>query len=361
MLDPLLAAFVEARDEADAQDALAALLEQHARPLARAVAARKLVGFGRSASGRPDDVDDVVGEVMLVMVDRLGELRRSPGQAAIESLADYTAGVTHNVLAHLFRQRHPERARLKNRLRYLLAHRDRIAIWETGDQAACGLAAARSGPVSADAMAALRQLDEDAVSASTIRGAADSPEALGRLVEEVLHRVERPVDFDAFVGAIARLCRVDEPRLVADPDLLASRTPEGEVAIDRRRALEAAWAEITELPERQRAALLLSLREARGGSLLWMLPLTGVASVRDIAMALGFPDADLADVWPRLPLDDAAIAQRLACTRQQVINLRMAARKRLANRHAARVSSPAAARGGRANLAAVSSSLEGDA
>ena len=54
-----------------------------------------------------------------------------------------------------------------------------------------------------------------------------------------------------------------------------------------------------------------------------------------------------------IPLDDNAIAQRLGCTRQQVINLRMTARKRLANREAARLGGGA----GGANLAAVSSSL----
>ena len=37
-------------------------------------------------------------------------------------------------------------------------------------------------------------------------------------------------------------------------------------------------------------------------------------------------------LWNELPLPDNAVAARLGCTRQQVINLRMAARKRLAHR-----------------------------
>jgi hypothetical protein len=40
----------------------------------------------------------------------------------------------------------------------------------------------------------------------------------------------------------------------------------------------------------------------------------------------------LAALWNDLPLPDNALALRLGSPRQQVINLRMSARKRLANR-----------------------------
>ena len=41
---------------------------------------------------------------------------------------------------------------------------------------------------------------------------------------------------------------------------------------------------------------------------------------------------EFAALWNELPLADNAVAARLGCTRQQVINLRMAARKRLGHR-----------------------------
>ncbi|HZJ69596.1 MAG TPA: hypothetical protein VFF36_01595, partial [Planctomycetota bacterium] len=161
MVDPLLAPFVAAGDDAAAEELLAPVLEQHVLPLARAIAVRKLRSYGKAAGQWPDDVDDVVGEVLVTMVDRLGELRRTSGAPPIESLADYTATVTHNVLAHLLRRRHPERARLKNRLRYLLTHRERIALWEQdGEGTVCGLAAHRSGAAGADAVASLRVVEE---------------------------------------------------------------------------------------------------------------------------------------------------------------------------------------------------------
>jgi hypothetical protein len=55
-------------------------------------------------------------------------------------------------------------------------------------------------------------------------------------------------------------------------------------------------------------------------------------SFAELASALGFSTAQLAELWPRLPLDDAAIAGKLGLTRQQVINLRKSARARLGRR-----------------------------
>ena len=85
------------------------------------------------------------------------------------------------------------------------------------------------------------------------------------------------------------------------------------------------------MPVRQRMALLLNLRD-EGGGVAGLLPITGIATVRQIAAALEMADEDFAGLWPRLPLDDASIAGLLGVTRQQVINLRKCARERLARR-----------------------------
>jgi hypothetical protein len=91
------------------------------------------------------------------------------------------------------------------------------------------------------------------------------------------------------------------------------------------------WAEICELPPRQRAALLLNLRDAHE-DVISLLLLTGAATLRQIAGAMGTPVEQFAELWRQLPLDDLAIAARLGVTRQQVINLRKAARERLGRR-----------------------------
>ena len=100
-------------------------------------------------------------------------------------------------------------------------------------------------------------------------------------------------------------------------------------ALTDRQELERLWGEIEQLPVRQRHALLLNLRDADGHGVIFMLPFTGLVTMRGIAEVLEIPAPELAALWRTLPLDDAAIAMRLSITRQQVINLRKSARARL--------------------------------
>jgi RNA polymerase sigma factor (sigma-70 family) len=91
---------------------------------------------------------------------------------------------------------------------------------------------------------------------------------------------------------------------------------------------ERLWEEIRLLPVNQRVALLLNMKD----NAIMLFPLCGVASIRQIAAALEMPAEKVALLWNNLPMDDNALAALLDLSRQQVINLRMSARKRLANR-----------------------------
>jgi hypothetical protein len=90
------------------------------------------------------------------------------------------------------------------------------------------------------------------------------------------------------------------------------------------------------LPSRQRAALLLGLDDRHGRDAITLLTNARVASLRHIAEALEIGVQELAAMSHDLPLDDATIAMKLGSTRQQVVNLRKAARERLARRIASR-------------------------
>jgi len=102
--------------------------------------------------------------------------------------------------------------------------------------------------------------------------------------------------------------------------------------LDQRRYLTRLWAEVCQLHPRQRSALLLNLRDGQGCDAVVLFPLTGVASLRQIAEVLGMTAEKFAELWNELPLDDATIAKSQGLTRQQVINLRKSARERLARR-----------------------------
>ena len=112
-------------------------------------------------------------------------------------------------------------------------------------------------------------------------------------------------------------------------DFLSRQTSPYE-EVRQQQLLKKVWDEIKVLPVNQRRALLLNLRDERGETVTGLLPMAGIASMRQIADALEMPAEDFAKIWGELPLDDAAIADLISATRQQVINLRKSARMRLA-------------------------------
>ena len=90
--------------------------------------------------------------------------------------------------------------------------------------------------------------------------------------------------------------------------------------------------EIEILPLPQRMALLLNLRGGGSGSAIALLVLLGVTTFDALAAALAMTGEELAAIWGELPMDDLTIAERLGVARQQVINFRQSARKRLDRR-----------------------------
>ena len=76
----------------------------------------------------------------------------------------------------------------------------------------------------------------------------------------------------------------------------------------------------------------MNLRDEDQRGAVQLFPLTGVASIRQIADTLLVPHDEFSEMWNDLPLDDESIAARMGATRQQVINLRKSARERLERR-----------------------------
>ena len=152
-----------------------------------------------------------------------------------------------------------------------------------------------------------------------------------------------PLELTAIVDLAAEVWRV--PLFLHDEasalEQVRDRAQGADAVMVQRERADRTWQEIRELPLRQRQALLLNLKD----DALSLFLLTGTASMRAIAEALDMEAGALAGLWNSLPLADNDLAVRLGCTRQQVINLRMTARKRLLNRV-----------NGRANIAPVRTS-----
>jgi hypothetical protein len=159
------------------------------------------------------------------------------------------------------------------------------------------------------------------------------------LLAAIFERVGHPIEFNYLVSIAAQLRAVrDEPLESLDDESghlrasLADGSVRVDAALEQRLYLEKLWTEVCELPRLQRAALLLNLRDAGGGSVIAFIPHLKIASKKEMAEILSMSEEQFAALWGDLPLDDTSIAQLLGLTRQQVINLRKTARERLARR-----------------------------
>ncbi len=344
--DALLSPFLLATSAAESESLLTRLLAEQAGPVIKGIIRSKLhASDAVDDRHRWQDAEDVYGEVVTQLLARLRTCKSSPGSEAIGNFRNYVAVTTYNACHDYLRHKYPQRWRLKNRVRYFLSHQQELSLWESGDgDWLCGFAAWRlRGKDSPTGAGRLREL-QDAPQTLALAGREYKDiryASLADLLRAIFRQVGTPVELDALVNTVADLQGIkDLP--------LATKTDEGEASagpaeptsdqrsnvaahVERCSYLQRLWSEIVRLPPGQRAALLLNLRDVQEGVIV-LLPLTGVATIRQIAEAVAIPAEEFARLWNDLPLDDATVAVRLGVTRQQVINLRKSARARLARR-----------------------------
>jgi hypothetical protein len=335
-LDLRLRPFLEAETDDAAAAALDALLAALAAVIVDAVR-RELTGSFKGA----DHIEDVAADVRLRLVRMLSRLRApGPGGEAteIDNIAGY-ASVTAERAAYAFlRRQFPERTRFRNRVRYVVTHHPHANFVAGADRV-----------WRASSRIAVRRAPRPGATVSFIEDPAhwlhaariDVTQPLPSLIDAVLQGLDAPIEFDRLVDALAAALGVVDHGVSAPPERMDGTDARRE-AVDpappvldvmaQRESLLGVWREIVELPTRQRAALLLNLRDPDGGAVLQMLPATGVVTAEAIAVALDISPAALSRLWARLPLDDLSIAEQLGLTRQQIINLRKSARARLARR-----------------------------
>ncbi len=274
---------------------------------------------------------DVVADVQMKLVQRLLAWREGTADP-VDNVAGYATTATVHACYGLLRQRFPNRTRLRNRMRYVVTHHPTMTLVEDSPGLwRCRINKARPAPP-VGSIQQLLDAPRAFAAARNLSGTTPLPSLLGGL----LAACEGPVEFDRLVDAVAVILGVSDSA-ESSPIEAVDQAPMAQEVLERRASLREVWAEIVELPERQRAALLLNMRDPDGGGILELLPGTGVVTMDDIARALGMSPQALGELWARLPLDDLTIASRLGITRQQVINLRKSGRARLARRLAGNI------------------------
>jgi DNA-directed RNA polymerase specialized sigma24 family protein len=329
--DVLLSPFLNATSEAESENLLTSLLEEQAGPVIKRIIRRKL-----DDRFRGQEAEDVYCEVVMQLVERLRLCKARPVSDGIRDFRNYVAVTTYNACYEILRSKYPERRRLKNRLKYLLTHHPAFNLWLTPEGYWLGGFATWTTRHEIVASGKLQQLFETPeMLASPATGPDVSCERLVNLLEAIFRKLDAPVEFEGLVNSVADLQGikdVSEPTNFDEQKVGAKGASESFVVeVEQRSYLRRLWSEIVQLPLSQRAALLLNLRDINEGVVM-LLPVTGVATIRQIAETLEIPAEEFSRLWNRLPLDDAAIALRLGVSRQGVINLRKSARARLFRR-----------------------------
>lgn len=316
--DPVLARYLATNDEVCRGREMEKILLEEVQPRARRVLAEYIRNDWPIGQ---HDVDDIVAQVTLALIRKLRAATVLEDES-VQSVEAYVITLTRNLLRDYMRRRTPERTRLKSRLRYLFTHDSRFALWTAGTMVLCGLAkwrdrADRESDVAAIRSAAAGPLTSASTAAETLAGA--------------FRQLGRPVRLGDLVSAT--VTEESPDRLPGEAE--EARGTHGD-AVEARQYLEVLWRELRELPPRQQAALLLNLREPGHGNALLLFLTVRLATFEEVAAAVAMTPAQLVAIWDELPLEDLRIARHLDLTRQQVINLRKAARQRLARRMAGR-------------------------
>jgi DNA-directed RNA polymerase specialized sigma24 family protein len=312
-MDRQLDNYLRASEACLEQDQLSELMSAADPVIRRTVFAR--------LSGRWDDIDDVCSEARLELLLHLRRVKAKPGPKSIDDFAAYVGTLARNTCRQYFRRRHSGRTRLRKQIGFLLQDDPEFKSWQNLRTTWCGKAGC-----SEDSRPRMLQV-------ASVH--ADGSRDLATLLAQLFDAAGGAIEFEDLVNMVAHIWNIPpdiESGTDADLEGLPAAGQPAEITIDRRRYVERLWEEIRQLPRPQRVALLLHLRDAHGNPILGLFPFSGVASFSDTAAALEMVESQLAAIWIELPWDDNAIARFLGSARQQVINLRMAARKRLANR-----------------------------
>jgi hypothetical protein len=335
-IDPFLLPLLDATDEGAEATALEELIALHTRPWIRRVIQMKF-GAGSRELRENVELSEIEGDVVAALIEKLRACKAERDTVSIASWGGYVKRTAENKCDDYLRHRHPQRYRLKYRLRFLFEDREDWAIWTVDNSLRCGPDAWRVRSIRCSSSRYRRLLDVPPPVAFVARTADNlDAEALLEIVSQIFQWADGPLDLDEVVNIVATQYRVTDLPLAStdDPHLAVSiaETPNASASHPLSRLLHQEylvwlWSEICELPLAQRVALLLNC-----GDELSQFPAYGVATIRQIAEVLGRDPLEFARLWPQLPLNDAAIAAELGIPRQKVINLRKSARERLKRR-----------------------------
>lgn len=314
----LLTAYLTASVDCEADSALSMILDDFAKPVVRRVVASVCRDWARA------DADDIVADTLLDLLRRLREVRDGRAEP-IQNLRGYVVTCAYNRCHERLRVRYPVRNRLRNHLQYLFGHREELALWRaTNGVTICGFRqwTGRAAAPAEEAKSVRLPARSDAT--------AEDRAQINALAGAALQQLGKPVELEVLVEVIAAAIQVEEQRFESEIDAaLPAPSHDTETEMELRLSLRQLWQDVGALSPKQRAALLLNLRDTQGREIVSLLQDTGTATIAEVAERAGIPLDRFAALWDALPLSDAAIGDLIGASARQVIKLRSLARERL--------------------------------
>ncbi len=334
--DPRLRPFLGAPSTKEADLELARLMELATPWIIQAVRRR-------SHHGTDPDMADAASEARVQVIACLQRLRTENGvspekRLPITDFETYVGALAHHSWADTMRARNPQRAKLRNRLQYLLERRTTqhgFALWADADHENwAGFENWRGQfPIPLSETRHLQLLTDPRAAAAGAFGAGGwSMLNLPDLVAGLFSWLGGPLKLADLTDAVLRLQDAPVPLAVLEKEN-ADYEPAAPDPVDPQPSPcdELRWREYLTWLWQQTAELTLVHRRAflLHSNCLHEMEFAGVTSVRKAAARLELAAEHLAELWTSLPLDDLVIGGMLGVGRQQVINWRKAARGRL--------------------------------
>lgn len=340
-MDQLLLPYLQATDESERQRYLDELLLAHAAPVVRQALRRRL-GFyvdQRGTNPHNQDAEDLYQEIIAKIVQALHDLRNTSATASIQNLKQYVSRIATNACNDVLRTKSPARARLKNNLRFLLTHHRDFAVWKSEGETLSGFALWRDSSKSVSSQKQLFDLEDRLANFRSTHFLGENLKQvpLTRIVAELFQWIGSPVELDELVNLLATLLDVkDLPVESIDEHTLAyveARIVDSNVSsgsrLEEHALLTSLWQAMRELTTEQRDVFLLGFEDQSGRDLFTVLLEAEVVTFRELAQELDRSSDSIVGLWPKMPMDDAAIAAELKTTRAQVYKWRFRALQRL--------------------------------
>ncbi len=334
-IDQKLLPYLYSADEAISQEQLGVLIEKVAKPLIYQIVRRSLrIAAAAQGHGNHRQIyEDVIGDVVLRILQRLRTLKADPDQYPIGSFAGLVATTTYTVLADRSRWTHRQRAVLDRKIRRLFSANNDLVIWkDSQSNLVCGYDAWRQSQAASLDAPKVYPTESELFGITQELSAESRKRNTAQVILFVLNRVSRPVRLNDLVsvsGSLveSRTTTLDEPRFTHSvPDLAVQWEPLS--VLENRLLLERLFVEIQKLSSEQRKSLLLNMTDSYGYGIEWFL-FTKIVTEDQLAGLLEVSVSEFRRLLESLPMTDKQIAKQLGISPKRVGNIRDAVRDRL--------------------------------